>query len=48
MSPPRGRRRVTVFLSSIGTVLGDRKSRVMEGELASVERTPAPGAQAVR
>jgi NADH dehydrogenase len=41
-------RRVTVGISSIGTLFGDRKSRVMERELASVERTPESTAEAAR
>ena len=41
-------RRVTVLFSALGAMFGNRKSRVMNGELANVERTPDSAAQAVR
>lgn len=40
-------RRVTVLFSALGAMSGNRKSRVMNGELANVERTPGSAAQAV-
>lgn len=41
-------RRVTVLFAAMGAMFGNRKSRVMNGKLADVERTPESAAQAVR
>lgn len=43
-----GGRRVTVFTKSVGTLVGAREGRVMEGELARAERTPMSAAQVGR
>ncbi len=40
-----GGRRVTVGIAALGSLFGARESRVMEGELASVERVAAGGVQ---
>jgi len=43
-----GGRRITVLTKGVGAMIGAREGRVMEGELASVERTPVSAAQAGR
>jgi NADH:ubiquinone reductase (H+-translocating) len=43
-----GGRRITVLTKGVGAMIGAREGRVMEGELASVERTPVSAARAGR